>query len=97
MRGLCFDACRGDFAENLTTQGLQLASLPVGTGTPIGKDALFHIAQFGKDCHSGSAICHQIGKCIMPKEGVFPTVIRGGFVRARDSTKVVGGKDEKGS
>ena len=71
MRGPCFDARRGDSAENPTTQGLQLASLPVGTETSIGKDALFQIAQIGKECHSGSAICHQIGKCITLKEVVF--------------------------
>lgn len=71
MRDLCFNARRGDLAENLETQALQLASPPVGTETSIGKDAIFQVAQIGKECHSASAICHQIGKCTMPKEGVF--------------------------
>jgi len=97
MRSLCFNARPGDFAENLTTEALELASLPVGTRISIRNDALFEITQIGKECHSGCAIYQQVGKCIMPKEGVFARVIRGGFVRTGDSIKVIGEKDEKGS
>jgi len=88
MRGLGFEVGPGDFAENLTTQGLELASLPVGTRIPIGKDVLLEITQIGKECHSGCAIYRQIGKCIMPKEGIFARVIRGGFVRAGDQVRI---------
>ena len=91
MRSLGFKVGPGDFAENLTTQGVELASLPIGTTLSIGKDTLLEITQIGKECHSGCAIYRQIGKCIMPKEGVFAKVIRGGFVRAGDqiSTHIV--------
>jgi len=88
MRSLGYDVCSGDFAENLTTQGLELAALPVGTRISIGKEALLEITQIGKECHGGCAIYQQIGKCIMPREGIFARVIRGGFVRAEDQVMV---------
>ena len=88
MRGLGFEVGPGDFAENLTTQGLELASLPVGTRIPIGKDVLLEITQIGKECHSGCAIRQEIGKCIMPREGIFARVIHGGCVRAGDDIRI---------
>ena len=88
MRSLGYDVCPGDFAENLTTQGLELAALPVGTRISIGKEALLEITQIGKECHGGCAIYQQIGKCIMPREGIFARVIRGGGVRAGDQVMV---------
>jgi len=88
MRNLGFDVQPGDFAENLTTQGLELASLLVGTRISIGKDVLLEITQIGKECHSGCAIYQQIGRCIMPKEGIFARVIRGGFVRAGGQIRI---------
>ena len=88
MRGLGFDVGPGDFAENLTTQGLELASLPVGTKLAVGKDILLEVTQIGKECHSGCAIYQQIGKCIMPKEGIFARVIYGGCVRVGDRIKI---------
>jgi MOSC domain-containing protein YiiM len=84
MRELGFEVGPGDFAENLTTQGLKLVSLPLGTRISIGEDVILEITQIGKECHSGCAIYQQIGKCIMPKEGIFAKVIHGGFVRAGD-------------
>ena len=84
MRGLGFDVSPGDFAENLTTEGLEVASLPVGTQISIGEDILLEVTQIGKECHSGCAILRQTGKCIMPKEGVFARVLRGGSVRVGD-------------
>lgn len=92
MRGLGFDVGPGDFAENLTTQGLELASLAPGTRISIGQDIVLEITQIGKECHSGCAIYKEIGKCIMPKEGVFAKVIRGGSVRAGDEVRIE--KDE---
>ena len=88
MRGLGFDVGPGDFAENLITEGLEVASLPVGTRISIGKDILLEVTQIGKECHSGCAIYRQIGKCIMPKEGVFARVLRGGSVRVGDQILV---------
>jgi MOSC domain-containing protein YiiM len=88
MRELGFEIGPGDFAENLTTEGLELASLSPGTRISIGDDVILEITQIGKECHSGCAIYQQIGKCIMPKEGIFAKVIRGGFVRAGDQIRI---------
>ena len=87
MRGAGFDVGPGDFAENLTTQGVDLASLPVGTRLSIRQDVVLEITQIGKECHTGCTIFRQLGKCIMPKEGVFARVIRGGVVRAGDELR----------
>ncbi len=87
MRSLGFDVGSGDFAENLTCEGVDLASLPVGTQLLVGKEVILEVTQIGKECHSGCAIYRQIGKCIMPKEGVFARVIRGGLVRAGNTIK----------
>jgi MOSC domain-containing protein YiiM len=84
MRGLGFDVNPGDFAENLTTEGIDLTFLPIGTRLSVGKEIILEITQIGKECHVGCAIFRQIGKCIMPKEGVFARVIRGGLVKAGD-------------
>ena len=90
MRRLGFDGLRpGDFAENLTCEGVDLVSLPVGTQISVGEEVILGITQIGKDCHSGCAIFRQIGKCIMPKEGVFAEVICGGPVRAGDEVRRV--------
>jgi MOSC domain-containing protein YiiM len=88
MRRLGFEVGPGDFAENLTTQGVELASLPVGTKISIGKDILLEVTQIGKECHSGCAIYQEIGKCIMPKEGIFARVIYGGCIRAGDEIRI---------
>ena len=96
MRSLGFNVQPGDFAENLTTKGLEFVSLPVGTRISIGKDVLLEITQIGKECHSGCAIYQQIGKCIMPKEGIFARVIRGGFVRAGDQVSIYRVDDDSG-
>lgn len=88
MRGLGFEVGPGDFAENLTTRGIELLSLPVGTRISIGKDILLDVTQIGKECHSGCAIYQEIGKCIMPREGIFARVIQGGLVRAGDDVRI---------
>lgn len=84
MRKLGFNVGPGDFAENLTTEGIDLISLPPGARMCIGEEVILEITQIGKDCHTGCAIYREIGKCIMPKEGIFAKVIRGGLVRAGD-------------
>jgi FdhD protein len=88
MRRLGFEVGPGDFAENLTTQGVELISLPVGTKISVGKDVLLEVTQIGKECHSGCAIYQEIGKCIMPKEGIFARVTHGGCVRAGDRIEI---------
>jgi len=88
MRSLGFDVCPGDFAENLTTEGMDLVSLPVGTRLSAGDGIILEISQIGKECHAGCAIYRQTGKCIMPREGVFAKVIRGGLVRTGDPINV---------
>jgi len=89
MRGLGFDVGPGDFAENLTTEGIELVSLPVGTHIRIEEEIVLELTQIGKECHIGCAIYRQIGKCIMPKEGVFAKVIRGGLVKVGDTIRVL--------
>jgi len=84
MRALGLDLRPGDFAENLTTEGIDLVSLAPGTRITIGDEVLLEISQIGKECHTGCAIFKQVGKCIMPQEGVFARVIRGGLVRVDD-------------
>ena len=74
----------GDFAENITTRGIDLASLPVGTRLFIG-DAVLEISQIGKECHSGCAIREKIGDCVMPKRGVFARVVEGGEITDEDT------------
>lgn len=88
MRRLGYDVSPGDFAENLTTEGIELLSLPVGTELCVGDEVILEISQIGKECHTGCAIFRQVGKCVMPKEGVFAKVIRGGTVRGGDDIKV---------
>jgi MOSC domain-containing protein YiiM len=88
MRDLGFAVGPGDFAENLTTEGIDLISLPIGTQLSTGRGVILEVTQIGKECHSKCAIRRQIGKCIMPQEGVFAKVIRGGSIRAGDGVKV---------
>lgn len=78
----------GDFAENLTTRGLDLVNLPIGTRLAIGA-AVLEISQIGKVCHTRCAIFYQAGDCVMPKEGVFATVVSGGVVRPNDEIQLL--------
>jgi len=88
MRALGLELSPGDFAENLTTEGIDLVSLPVGTRMSVGKQVILEVTQIGKECHAGCAIYQQVGKCIMPEEGVFAKVIRGGPVKVGDKIEV---------
>lgn len=96
MRARGFELNYGSFAENITTEGLDLVSLPVGTRLSIGTEVLLEISQIGKECHKGCAIREQIGDCVMPREGVFARVIRGGPVKDGDPVLVrrMGGEPE---
>ena len=78
----------GAFGENIIMEGFDLRSLPVGTRFRIG-GALLELTQIGKECHSHCAIYHQVGDCIMPREGVFTVVLEGGEVKAGDEVELI--------
>ena len=79
----------GDFAENLTTRGLELCTLPIGTRLRVGATALLEITQIGKICHERCAIFYQAGDCVMPREGIFAVVLQGGAVKVGDVIAVL--------
>ena len=84
MRKMGLDVDSGDFAENITTQEIDLPALPVGTRLTVG-ETLLEVTQIGKECHTRCAIYHQAGDCVMPKEGIFARVLTGGIVRPGDA------------
>ena len=90
MQGKGLEVGPGDFAENFTTEGIDLVSLPVGTKIAVGEDIEMEVSQIGKVCHNRCAIYHQAGDCVMPKEGIFAKVLQGGTVRKGDGIKVIG-------
>ncbi len=75
----------GSFAENITTRGIDLVSLPIGSRISIGSGVVFEVTQIGKECHTRCAIYTLAGDCVMPKEGIFARVILGGLVKAGDA------------
>jgi MOSC domain-containing protein YiiM len=77
----------GDFAENLTVEGLEVMTLPVGTRLKVGGVEL-EISQIGKTCHAGCAIRELVGDCVMPREGVFARVLTEGVVKVGDVIEV---------
>jgi len=79
----------GDFAENLTVEGLAVMSLPVGTRLKVGDTVELEITQIGKTCHKGCAIRELVGDCVMPREGVFARVLKEGLVKPGDVIEVV--------
>lgn len=78
----------GDFGENLVVSGIDLVSLPVGARLASG-DILLEITQIGKQCHTRCAIYYSMGECIMPTQGVFAKVLRGGEIRAGDEINLL--------
>lgn len=84
MQNLGLDVKPGDFAENITTEGIDLLNLSVGTTLTIGTNIEAEVSQIGKECHDRCAIYYQAGDCVMPKEGIFITIIRGGTVKKGD-------------
>ncbi len=89
MRALGIDVGHGDFAENLTIEGLELFTLPIGPRCRVGQDVILEMTQIGKECHDRCAIFKQVGTCVMPIEGIFTRVIKGGRVRSGDELKVI--------
>jgi MOSC domain-containing protein YiiM len=83
------DVQAGDFAENITTTGIDLLALPVGSVLRIGDEVVLEISQIGKVCHTKCAIYYQEGDCVMRREGLFAVVRAGGPVRVGDSIEVV--------
>ena len=79
----------GDFAENLTTEGIDLVSLPIGTCLKVGETTRIRITKIGKECHARCNIFLQIGDCVMPREGIFTVVGEEGVIRPGDSLEVV--------
>lgn len=88
MQDMGLDVHPGDFAENITTVGIDLLGLPLGTRLAIGDSVEAEVSQIGKECHSRCAIYEQAGDCVMPKEGIFVKVIRGGTVKKGDPISV---------
>lgn len=84
----------GDFAENITTTGLAASELAPGMRLAVG-EAELEITQIGKTCHHGCAIRKQVGYCIMPKEGVFGRVVRGGVVKTGDRIEILDGAPQR--
>lgn len=78
----------GIFAENITTEGITLYELPVGTKLAIG-ETIQEVTQIGKECHTGCEIAQKVGKCVMPKEGIFTKIIKGGIIKEGDNIEVI--------
>ncbi|HOX15811.1 MAG TPA: MOSC domain-containing protein [Smithellaceae bacterium] len=79
----------GDFAENLTTEGIELFTLTLGTKLKVGKDVLLEVTQIGKICLAPCAIYHAVGDCVMPKEGIFVRVLSEGMISVGDEIIVI--------
>ena len=88
MRALGLDVDKGCFAENLTTVGIDLPKLPIGSQLRIG-ECLLEVTQIGKVCHKPCAIYHQAGDCVMPKEGIFAKVMAGGYLHPGEPIQIV--------
>jgi len=83
------DVSPGNFAENITTEGIDLLALSLGGRLRLGQSVELEITQFGKKCHSHCEIFQQVGDCIMPREGIFAKVIAPGRVSVGDVIEVV--------
>jgi len=88
MQALGLDVTTGDFAENITTQGIDLVSLPIGTRLALGSTVV-EVTQIGKVCHNHCAIYYQAGDCVMPREGIFVRVLKGGTVLPNDRITIL--------
>ena len=89
MRAKGLDVGAGDFAENITTEGIDVMTLPVGTILRVGNGVVLEVSQIGKVCHTKCAIYQQAGDCVMPREGIFAVVRTAGDVAVGDAIEVV--------
>lgn len=88
MQAQGLDVDCGDFAENITTTGIDLPALPIGCQMRIG-EATVEVTQIGKECHNRCAIYYQAGDCVMPKEGIFVKVLAGGRITPGDGIRLL--------
>ena len=88
IRAKGLDVNYGDFAENLTIEGIDLPSLPIGTRLKIGREVLLEVTQIGKVCHNRCNIFYTVGDCVMPREGIFAKVLAGGEIKINDQIEV---------
>lgn len=79
----------GDFAENITTAGIAVMKLPIGTKLRVGSEVELQVTQIGKECHMSCEIRRLVGDCVMPREGIFAIVIREGEIRTGDEIEVI--------
>lgn len=84
-----FRLAPGAFAENILTEGICLYELPVGTRLRLGPDAVCEVTQIGKECHNDCAIRKAAGDCVMPREGIFARVLKGGPVKPGDELEII--------
>ena len=89
-KGVKLDA--GDFGENVLTEGVEFANIMVGNKIRLGKDALVRVTQIGKECHDRCNIYYQVGDCIMPREGIFAEVLKGGEIKVDDDIEFLNDK-----
>jgi len=89
MQGKGIEVGPGDFAENITTEGIEVFSLPIGTRLRLGDSALGEVTQIGKTCHDRCEIFRTIGDCVMPREGIFIRVLTGGEITPGDEIEVL--------
>lgn len=89
MRRKGLQASFGDFAENITTEGIDLISLPIGTTLRVGEEAILRMTQKGKECHDRCAIYYEMGDCVMPREGIFAEVLHPGKIFVGDTIEVM--------
>jgi len=82
--------CPGVFAENITTKGIELYTLPIGTKLAVGS-CLLEVTQIGKECHTHCAIFKQVGSCVMPTRGIFARVLAGGVIAKGDGVEALCG------
>jgi MOSC domain-containing protein YiiM len=94
MQDLGLKVRPGSFAENITTEGLNLPGLPLGTRLRLGEEALVEVTQIGKECHERCAIYRLAGDCVMPREGIFARILRGGPVKPGDAISILDGVKE---
>ncbi len=89
------DVGPGDFGENITTSGMDLVRLPVGSVLRVGSGIRLEVTQIGKVCHDRCAIFEQAGDCVMPREGIFARVLAGGTIEQGDRVEVESRPDDK--
>jgi MOSC domain-containing protein YiiM len=90
IRAKGLDVQYGAFAENLTTEGIDLPTLPIGTRLKVGSKVLLEVTQIGKVCHDRCNIFYTVGDCVMPREGIFAKVLIGGEIKVDDRIEITG-------